>query len=281
MLSLEDRVIAITEARRAKEMAEHIAKLGGIPVIASALREVPSEEAVSVRGGIRRISAGEMDWVIFLTGVGARAVLRTAEGMGCGASFLASLGHLRVAARGPKPIAVLREAGVRVDVVPKDPTSEGLLETLRAYDLSGKRVAVQLYGEPNVSLREGLERQGARVFEMQPYTWELPIDQAPLERLIRQVGERSVDAVAFTSAVQVDHLFMVAARLGLVESLRESLATHVAVAAVGEVTRRAIAAHGLSPHIVPPTPTMGALVVALAKALGPRRGPGRERRSDG
>ncbi|HSB77405.1 MAG TPA: uroporphyrinogen-III synthase [Candidatus Methylomirabilis sp.] len=120
MLNLDGRVIAITEARRAKEMAEHIAKLGGVAVVVPAVREVLSEDQAEVQAAVRRICGGEVHWAIFLTGVGARAVVRTTEGMGCRDAFIGSLNRMLVAARGPKSIGVLREAGIRVDVVPPD-----------------------------------------------------------------------------------------------------------------------------------------------------------------
>jgi uroporphyrinogen-III synthase len=109
---------------------------------------------------------------------------------------------------------------------------------------------------------------------MQPYTWDLPADQEPLERLVRQAIDGSVDAVSFTSGIQVHHLFAVAARLGLAGELRTTLASRVAVAAVGQVTERVLASYDLTPRIVPPAPTMGALVVAVAKALESGRGTG-------
>lgn len=268
MPTLAGKTIAITEARRVREMVEHIAKLGGTAVVAPALREVPSADPEDVRAAIRRICAGEVHWAIFLTGVGARAVLAAAEAMGLAQVFIASLSRLRVAARGPKPIAALREAGVRVDLVPAEPTSEGLVRALEQHELRGLVIALQLYGEPNPYLVGELERRGATVLEMQPYRWDLPEDQGPLECLVRKVIAGLVDAVAFTSGPQVRHLFVVAGRLGLDRELTDALATRVPVAAVGEVTEQALAAQSIIPRIRPPKPTMGALVVAIARALG-------------
>ncbi len=269
MPSLIGKTIAITEARRAREMAEHIAKLGGVAVVAPALREVPAADQEGVRAAIRRICSGGMQWAIFLTGVGARAILQTAEGMGCRETFITALNGMRVAARGPKPVAALREAGVRVDLVPEEPTSEGLVRALRGHDLRGQAVALQLYGEPHPFLVAALERLGATLVTVQPYVWDLPAEQGPLEWLVLQLIAGLVDAVSFTSGPQVRHLFAVAARLDLVPELRDALAGSVPVAAVGEVTEQALAAYGIVPCIRPPKPTMGALVLAIARALEP------------
>lgn len=268
MTMLVGKTIAITEARRAREMAEHIRKLGGIAVVAPALQEVPAADQEPVRMAIGRICEGRVQWAIFLTGVGARAILGAAEAMGCRQAFVAALNGMTVAARGPKPIAVLREAGVRVDVVPEQPTSEGLVKVLQGHDLRGRAVALQLYGEPNPFLVEALRGRGATLLEIQPYAWALPEDQGPLQRLVLQAIAGHVDAVAFTSGPQVRNLFAVAARLDLVPELRHALAARVPVAAVGEVTEQALAAYGIVPRIRPPRPTMGALVMAIARGLG-------------
>src|SRR5260370_37009794 len=68
------RVLAL-ESRRAPELAKLIATYGGEAVVAPAMREVPLEsnkEALAFAGAFL---AGEFDMVIFLTGVGARALL--------------------------------------------------------------------------------------------------------------------------------------------------------------------------------------------------------------
>ena len=269
MPHLIGKTIAITEARRAREMAEHIGKLGGVAVVAPALREVPSADPEDVRAAIRRIGAGEVHWAIFLTGVGARAILAAADEMRCRQAFVAALNGMTVAARGPKPIAALREAGVWVDLVPEEPTSEGLVRALEGHDLRGRVVALQLYGEANPFLVGELARRGAAVIEMRPYRWDLPEDQGPLESLVLKLVAGLVDAVAFTSGPQVRHLFAVAGRLGLRRELAGALRARVPVAAVGEVTQQALAAHGIIPRIRPPKQTMGALVVAIARALDP------------
>ncbi len=275
MPSLMGKTIAITEARRAREMAEHIRKLGGVAVVAPALREVPAADQERLRTAIRRVCDREFHWAVFLTGVGARAILEVAEAMGCRQAFIAALNETMVAARGPKPIAVLREAGVRVDVVPEEPTSEGLVRALERHDLRGRVVALQLYGEQNPYLVGELARLGATVLEVQPYRWDLPEDQRPLESLVLKLIAGLVDAVAFTSGPQVRNLFAVAARLDLVQGLRGALTARVPVAAVGEVTEQALVAYGIVPQIRPPKPTMGALLLAIARALeaAPRPGP--------
>ena len=268
--SLAGKTIAITETRRAVELASLITKLGGVPYSAPAVREVPRRDQRPVVDVLERICRREVSGIIFLTGVGARALLSLARKAGKVDGLLAALQEMFVAARGPKPIAVLREAGVRIDLAPAEPTSEGLLNALalRGYDLSGKVIAVQLYGEENPFLVEGLKARGATVLEISLYEWALPEDQEPLVRLVHDLVGGQIDVVAFTSSPQIKHLFTVADRLGLRDDLAAALRDKVTAAVIGPVARVALREYGIVPRIQPEKGTMGALVHAIAVDLG-------------
>jgi uroporphyrinogen-III synthase len=263
--SLGGKVIAITEARRAAELASLITKLGGVPFSAPAVREIPRRDLEPALEVLARICRGEVSMIIFLTGVGTRAFFALAAAKGKGDVLLAALGKMVVAARGPKPAAALREAGVRLDVAPREPTSEGMMQALVGHDLHGKLVAVQLYGDDNPVLVEGLQARGASVLDIPLYEWALPEDQGPLLRLVRDLLDDKIDVVAFTSSPQVKHLFAVAEQLGLRAELAGALRDKAVVAVIGPVCQAALAEHGIVSRIQPDKGTMGALVHAIAE----------------
>lgn len=267
MTSLCGKTIAITEARRATELSDLIRKLGGVPYSAPAVREVPLRELEPARAVLDRICRGEVAAIIFLTGVGTRAFFGLAGEGGKREALLKAFQEMLVVARGPKPIAVLREAGVRIDLVPKEPTSEGLLSALAEYELNGKVVALQLYGEENPFLVQGLTTRGATVLEIPLYEWALPEDQEPLIRLVRDLIWGAIDVLAFTSSPQIKHLFAVAEYLGLRERLLGALRDSVTVAVVGPVCEAALTELGIIPRIQPDKPTMGLLIHAVADYL--------------
>src|SRR5256886_9643718 len=105
------RVLAL-ESRRAAELAKLISNYGGEPVVAPAMREVPLETNIEALSFAEALLAGKFDVVIFLTGVGTRAVLSVAETKYSRDDLITALKHTKVIPRGPKPIAVLRELGV-------------------------------------------------------------------------------------------------------------------------------------------------------------------------
>lgn len=273
MPSLQGKTIAITEARRAAELASLITKLGGVPYSAPAVREVPRQDQGPALAVLHSICRGEVSVVIFLTGVGTRAFLALAERVGKRPALFDALERMLVVARGPKPVAALRDAGVQNYLVPGEPTSEGILRVLADDELRGKVVAVQRYGEENPFLVEGLTARGATVREIPLYEWAPPENQEPLVRLVHDLIAGRIDVVAFTSSPQVKHLVAVAERLGLAEGLLGALRDGVTVAVVGPVCEAALAESGIVPRVRAPKGTMGALVHAIAAHLSSQEEP--------
>ena len=258
--------VASFEARMAGPMADLIRKHGGEVVEAPALREVPIGDNPAALAFADRLVADEFDLVIFLTGVGTRYLAREIEAKYPREEWVAALKRAKVAIRGPKPVAPLREFGARIDLQAPEPnTWRDLLNALDAnIPVEGLRVAVQEYGQPNPELTEGLEARGATVTRVPVYGWALPEDTGPLRRAIAEIAEGRIGAVVFTSAQQVVHLLQVAAEEGKEAELREALAKSVIVASVGPTTTETLKAHGLPIDIEPEHPKMGHLAVALA-----------------
>jgi uroporphyrinogen-III synthase len=249
------------------EMASLIERHGGQAISAPALREVPLPLRQETADFIDTLCSGTVEMVVFLTGVGARALLAAAETLGKQTELLHALTETKVVCRGPKPVAVMRANNVPMDLIAPEPhTSEVLVDAILAkgWDLRGKTVALQHYGEVNTYLRAELAGMGANVTEISLYEWALPEDTAPLEAAIQTMIEGHADAVAFTTQSQVRHLFQVADRMGLKDELKTALHNRVAVAPVGPVCARALTEEGITSHVVPEHPKMGHLVLALA-----------------
>ncbi len=214
--------------------------------------------------------------VIFLTGVGCHLLLECAERNGLLAAALTALDRTRVVARGPKPVNVLKQYRVRIDVVAAEPnTSEEWLAGIDSWDLAGKTMGLQVYGgtTPYLTyLRTELARRDAKVVEIAPYRWGGPADERPVRDLIDLCVAEQVDALAVFSSSQIHNLFEVAEEHGQDKSLREALnQPRVLIAAVGPVTAQAIGEHGVKVDVTPEHPKMGHLLKALGQALPLRR----------
>jgi uroporphyrinogen-III synthase len=271
MGTLTGRTIALPETRELDRLAQMLTAEGATtlrcPLVA--IKDVPDQRPVEA--WLRALAAGGMDDVIFLTGEGLRRLLTAAERIGLRAEVIAALGRARKVTRGPKPARALHEVGLASDLPAAVPTSAGVIEELRALDLAGRRVGVQLYGEePNRPLVEFIAQAGGQVSTVAPYVYASASDDAAVGDLIAALGEARVDAIAFTSASQVDRLFAVAAASGAEARLRDGLA-RVRVAAIGPIVDEALAARGVRIDVMPEKAfVMRRLVDALAAALGPR-----------
>lgn len=262
--------IAILEHRFTKEFAALFERFGAKTDACPLLEEKPVDNREGLQAFVRQVVAGSFDAMIFLTGVGARFLISEAESIGVKNEFLSALQKLTIVVRGPKPVAALRQFGVRVDVTPDNPTTEGVIETLRTRDLQGRRVGIQLYGTPNPQLVAALEAQGAKVTPVQVYAYGAAADAAAVGALIERILHGQVQAIAFTTSPQVRLLFEFAAQLGVMEELRKALNENIVIASIGEVTSRALKEKGLAAKIVPQVSKMGALAQAVAEYFSAR-----------
>jgi uroporphyrinogen-III synthase len=267
--SFDGRTVLSLESRRAGEIATLIENNGGRAIVAPATREVPSNKSDDVSRFVSAILDDKIHLVIFLTGVGTRALARAAEKFCTREQFISALSRIAVLARGPKPVAALRELGVPIAWnVPEPNTWREILQVLDVnhVPLQGRTVAVQEYGIPSKELIDGLTQRGAGVMPIHVYDWALPEDLAPLRSAIQSVLDGRVDIVLFTSAVQVHHLVQVADETGLRESLITGL-RKIKIASIGPVTSEGLAEYGLSASLEPSHPKMGYLVREAAERL--------------
>ena len=257
--------VAAFESRRAAEMTRLLEQAGAVARVSPSVREVPLAGNQDLLAYARRIMAGEVDVVILMTGVGLRLLLTALAGSVDQGAFVDALGRTTLVARGPKPVAALKEVGLQpTHRVPEPNTWRDILRLMeREVPLRGARVAVQEYGQPNPDLIRGLEAQGAVVSRVRIYRWALPENPAALEANLRAVAAGEVDVLLFTSAQQVVHVVQTAERLGLGEAVRAA-ARRAVVASIGPTTSAALRAEGLPVDLQPPHPKMGHLVADTA-----------------
>jgi uroporphyrinogen-III synthase len=127
-------------------------------------------------------------------------------------------------------------------------------------------VLVQRYGAANRKLTDALRERGAAVEEIATYRWELPADQRPLIRLLEALRGGSVDAMVFTSAVQIHNLMLAARNHGGVEGLAAAI-NRCIVASIGPVCSQALREYGITPSFEASPPKLGPLIDSLDAAL--------------
>lgn len=260
-------IVLTLESRRGKEISRLIETYGGKPVHAPAMREVPLSSNLEALKFVDALLEGKFDAVVFLTGAGARALSNVLEGVHPAEKFFEALRKVSVIARGPKPVAVLREWKIPIALTAPEPnTWREVLLALdeNKLDLHGKSVAVQEYGVSNHELLEGLHKRGARVTPVPIYQWDLPEDTAPLRSAVDSIIARQIDVALFTTGVQVIHLFQIAEQAGKKDALKAGLDDVVKVS-IGPTTSEVLRSYGLSIDLQASHPKMGFLVKEAAE----------------
>lgn len=261
--ALEGKRIVLAASRKTDEMSILIEKQGGLPAVRS-LQGTVFLAAEEVEPDLRRFVEEGADWVLLTTGIGTETLLDLAKKAGMEERFLQTLRQANVASRGYKTFAALKKMGIKPVAVDEDGTTKGLVRALDGYDFSGKRVMVQLHGENAPSLLTFLEDQGASVLPLLPYQHIAPEREA-VETLWEELLNEEVDAVCFTTAIQVRSLFNFARERNVVTELLQAFKGRAVATAVGKVTAEALEEEGVERLVVPERERMGAMIIELGK----------------
>jgi uroporphyrinogen-III synthase len=261
------RVLSL-ESRRAVETAKLIRTYGGEPLVAPAMREVALESNRPVLEFAEALLRGAFDLVIFTTGVGVKALVKTVSEHMDRDAFLRALRSVKVAARGPKSSSALRELEIPISVVAPEPftwrTLMGSLEAKYGQSLSGMNIAVQEYGTSNPELLTALAERSISITRLPVYQWALPENIQPLREAVIALAHGHVDVVLFMNAAQVVHLFLMADRVGYSDALHEGFRSTV-IGSIGPSTTEGLNVYGIVPDYEPTQSKMGFLIKELSE----------------
>ncbi|MFJ4715738.1 uroporphyrinogen-III synthase [Streptomyces sp. NPDC088785] len=237
--------VGVTAARRADELGALLQRRGATVLHAPALRIVPLADDSELLATTRALIDHVPDVVVATTAIGFRGWVEAADGWGIGEALLAALARAELLARGPKVKGAIRAAGLTEEWSPSSESMAEVLERLLAEGVEGRRVALQLHGEPLPGFVEALRAAGAEVIGVPVYRWMPPEDIGPVDRLLDATVARSLDALTFTSAPAAAALLRRAEERGLLSGLLSALDHGVLPACVGPVTALPLQARGV------------------------------------
>ena len=250
-LPLFGKRIAITracdQAGALREMLEALgAEVVEIPTIE--IRDPASWEPLD--NAIKQLN--EFQYLLVTSANGVRSFLARLKA--CGRD-VRDLKGFTIGAIGPATAAEFAKTGVRVDFVPKEYRAEGLLESLREHELSGKRFLVPRAKVARDLVPRALAGRGARVEVVEAYETVTP-DLAPgeVERLLTSPP----DVITFTSSSTASNFAKLLPGQSLAEVLRGT-----AVASIGPITSETVRKLGLEVTIEARESTIPGLVEAI------------------
>lgn len=262
--------VAVTAARRREELTALLERRGARVVEAPAIRIVPTHDDDQLLQATRRCIDAPPDVVVATTGIGFRGWMEAADGWGLGEALRGRIDAAELLVRGPKAKGAVRAAGLAEAWSPDSEAMPEVLARLLAEGVAGRRIAVQLHGEPLPETTEALTDAGAEVVEVPVYRWVLADDVRPLRRLVEQLVGGTVDCVTFTSAPAVASLLTVARELDREDALLDALRRDVLVVGVGPITAAPLVRHGVE-VVQPERARLGALVRTVVEQLPARR----------
>lgn len=230
----------------------------------AAMHTVPVPEDGDLARVTEMVLAEPVDYVVAITGAGFRGWFEAAEHQGVGERLLEHVRSAEVLARGAKARGAVRGVGLRESWTSPAEESAEVLDYLLGRGVAGKRVVVQVHGDPMWTLRERLQEAGADVVAVTVYRWTDPVDLDSLDRLIDATIAGEVAALPFTSAPAATNLLRRAERTGRAQRLDAALRDGVLLACVGPVTAAPIADAGL-PYAMPERARTAALVRLVAE----------------
>ena len=264
---LSGRRIALPEARELDRLARMLEEQGAETLRCPMVVIKDIADPLPVREWLGRFP---FDDLILYTGEGLRRLGGFARRFEIEVEFLDGLRRARKITRGPKPERALRELGLKSDLRAETPTTEGLIATLSALDLRGRKIGVQLYpGAPEARFTGFLRDAGAEPDTVLPYVYASAAEEQKVAELIDRMAAGGVDVIAFTSSPQVERLFAVAKATQRGKTLQKALAG-TAIAAVGPVVAADLQRRGVEVAITPDhgyfmKPLVTAIVAALSR----------------
>ncbi len=260
---LSNKRVVIGASRKTEEISMLIEKQGGNPIIRSLQGTVFLAEK-ELGEDLQKVINDGVDWAIFTTGIGVETLLTTAEELGIQAEFLKMIRHANVGTRGYKTLSTLKKMDINPIATDENGTTQSLLHSLEDFDFTGKRVMVQLHGEKAPRLIKFLEDRGAYVFKLLPYRHIAPNSEV-VKKLCNELMNNEIDAVCFTTAIQVRSLFDFAKEHKYLQEIPHAFKEHVLAVAVGKVTAEALNEEGVQRIIVPEKERMGAMIIELSR----------------
>ncbi|MER7729058.1 uroporphyrinogen-III synthase [Streptomyces sp. NPDC096323] len=261
--------VGVTAARRADELSTLLRRRGATVVHAPALRIVPLADDSELLAATKELIDIVPDVVLATTAIGFRGWIEAADGWGIGEQLLDTLRGVELLARGPKVKGAVRAAGLTETWSPASESMAEVLERLLEEGVEGRRIALQLHGEPLPGFVEALRAAGGEVIGVPVYRWMPPEDIAPLDRLIDITVARGLDALTFTSAPAAVSLLRRAEERGLLSELLDALQGEVLSACVGPVTALPLQDRGID-TAQPERFRLGPLVQLICRELPAR-----------
>jgi len=237
---LKNKTIVLTRTiEQSKESAAIFSELGAEVIVFLTLEIVPPSSWEKFDELI--LSHQKIDFIVFTSSHAVTMFLKRCNELEKKIDF----SKTKVVAVGNKTKSVCEENQIKVDIIPKKFSGEGVVEELSKYDLMDKLVFIPRSAIGREGLPKGLEELGAKIITVPVYNVSLPSKES-IARNIEQLNISKPDVFIFTSPSTFENFLIIMNINNPVSFFK-----NYDVAAIGPTTKSAIENNKVKVSIMP------------------------------
>ncbi|NLI73813.1 MAG: uroporphyrinogen-III synthase [Euryarchaeota archaeon] len=233
--------------------------MGFNTITASPLATVPNDNAITELM-FKLLQQNEFDHVVITSSAGVSSVLTLADKYDV--DIVDLLNKYQLTAIGPATAEAMLSAGMKVDTIPAEYTSTGVVNLLISEDIIGKSVCLIRSDHGDPILVTGLQDAGAIVLEVPIYRLMVRPDNKHLIKMVQETLSGDVNAFAFSSAMTAS-TFIEAAKLIGKEKVLKNILNECIVSAIGPPTEKKLNELGIKVDVMPEQATFKAMLEAI------------------
>ncbi len=258
------KILIFRPRKQSREIVDEIRLYGGEPILLPMIKIRTLFDENQFRKFLANLSNGKIDYVVFTSVNGVKSLLLNAERFSKISTVVQALKKSLIVAVGERTALYLEHVNIHVNIIPKQFSSEGVVKELLARNVRGKMIYVFRTTSSHDDLKEQFQKSGALLQEYYVYQTVMPRNSSSLQNNTKQVLERKIWAVAFTSPSTVRNFLVLAGSLLDKRELISSL-NQIVIGAIGLTTRNELERNSISVDVVPVKHTSLALVLSLVK----------------
>ena len=237
---LKNKTIVLTRTiEQSKESAAIFSELGADVIVFPTLEIVPPNNWDKFDEVI--LSSQKIDFVVFTSAHAVTMFIKRCGELNKPIDFTS----IKVVAVGNKTKSICEENNIKVDIVPKKFSGEGVVEELSKYDLKDKLVFIPRSAIGREGLPQGLEELGAKIITVPIYNVSLPSKES-IKQNIEQLNSSKPDVFIFTSPSTFENFLLIMNINNPVSFFK-----NYDVAAIGPTTKTAIENSKVKVSIMP------------------------------
>jgi uroporphyrinogen-III synthase/DNA-binding transcriptional regulator YbjK len=200
---LKNKTIVLTRTvEQSKESAAIFSELGADVIVFPTLEIVPPSSWEKFDNLI--LSSQKIDFIVFTSAHAVTMFKKRLDEL----NLNIDVDKIKIVAVGNKTKLICEENDIKVDIVPKKFSGEGVVEELSKYNLNNKLILIPRSAIGRETLPKGLEELGATIVAVPVYNVSLPSKES-VQKNIEKLNASKPDVFIFTSPSTFENFLLI------------------------------------------------------------------------